>query len=550
MGTYFTLVFCQLEGHTPVWARTPRDQVVVVITEYKYLAESVARQYGSVHQNFTTDGHLFLFENADVAVQFSFKLIDTWMESDQSIPALRGFSHVPLRLGCHFGECTQLEGSEAWIGRGINLVKQVAEAADPDALYVTGNVLDVVDLPLYQFQEAETRTLEGDHLPQRILYRATAFHKAALDSKLNEQLTAEAWFLKAAALIGTRKENSEEEAQYYQRALHMRPEYPEAHNNLAVLLRARSEEAAATEHYREALRLRPEYPEAHYNYAVLLQFRGSMMGAADHYREALLSRPDYVDAHYGYATLLNSTSDLVGAEEHYTEALRLRPQYAEVHNNYAILLEDKGEPQRAQEHFRTALRIRLDYPEAHYNYAILLENEGDLSNAEAQYREALYLRQDYPEAHNNLAILLHTNGDLVGAIEHYQEALRLRADDPETHYNYALLLKANGDQLQAEEHLRIAYELAPMEWVAALQQRNEPQEIAPTSPYPDGLTQREVEVLRLIAVGKSNRDIAEDLVISLSTVAHHVTSILGKTGATNRTEAAAYATRNGLTSAI
>jgi DNA-binding NarL/FixJ family response regulator len=66
--------------------------------------------------------------------------------------------------------------------------------------------------------------------------------------------------------------------------------------------------------------------------------------------------------------------------------------------------------------------------------------------------------------------------------------------------------------------------------------------------YPDGLSQREVEVLRLMALGKSNRDISEELVISLRTVAHHVTSILNKTGASNRTEAAAYAARHGLVS--
>jgi predicted ATPase/DNA-binding CsgD family transcriptional regulator len=64
--------------------------------------------------------------------------------------------------------------------------------------------------------------------------------------------------------------------------------------------------------------------------------------------------------------------------------------------------------------------------------------------------------------------------------------------------------------------------------------------------YPSGLTSREVEVLRLIATGKSNRDIADTLYISLSTVATHVRNILTKTGTANRTEAAAYALHQGL----
>jgi DNA-binding NarL/FixJ family response regulator len=60
------------------------------------------------------------------------------------------------------------------------------------------------------------------------------------------------------------------------------------------------------------------------------------------------------------------------------------------------------------------------------------------------------------------------------------------------------------------------------------------------------LSQREVEVLRLVATGKSNREIADALYISLNTVATHVRNILTKTGTANRTEAAAYALRQGL----
>jgi DNA-binding CsgD family transcriptional regulator/pimeloyl-ACP methyl ester carboxylesterase len=60
------------------------------------------------------------------------------------------------------------------------------------------------------------------------------------------------------------------------------------------------------------------------------------------------------------------------------------------------------------------------------------------------------------------------------------------------------------------------------------------------------LSAREVEVLRLISTGRSNQQIANELVISLSTVLHHITSILTKTGCANRTEAAAYAIRNGI----
>jgi class 3 adenylate cyclase/DNA-binding CsgD family transcriptional regulator len=65
--------------------------------------------------------------------------------------------------------------------------------------------------------------------------------------------------------------------------------------------------------------------------------------------------------------------------------------------------------------------------------------------------------------------------------------------------------------------------------------------------YPDALSAREVEVLRLLAAGRSNREIGEALVISLNTVERHVNHIFQKTGAQNRVEAARYADRRGLT---
>jgi DNA-binding CsgD family transcriptional regulator/tetratricopeptide (TPR) repeat protein len=64
--------------------------------------------------------------------------------------------------------------------------------------------------------------------------------------------------------------------------------------------------------------------------------------------------------------------------------------------------------------------------------------------------------------------------------------------------------------------------------------------------YPDGLTPREVEVLRLVAIGRANQQIAVELLISHNTVAYHMKSILSKTASANRTEAAAYAIRHGL----
>jgi ATP/maltotriose-dependent transcriptional regulator MalT len=69
---------------------------------------------------------------------------------------------------------------------------------------------------------------------------------------------------------------------------------------------------------------------------------------------------------------------------------------------------------------------------------------------------------------------------------------------------------------------------------------------ATTAELPGGLSTRELEVLRLVAGGRSNRQIADELVLSVNTVARHVANILSKAGVANRTEAAAYAREKGL----
>ena len=62
----------------------------------------------------------------------------------------------------------------------------------------------------------------------------------------------------------------------------------------------------------------------------------------------------------------------------------------------------------------------------------------------------------------------------------------------------------------------------------------------------DELTAREMEILLLIAKGKTNQDISDELFIALKTVKTHVSNILSKLGVDDRTQAAVYAYQNGL----
>jgi DNA-binding NarL/FixJ family response regulator len=67
-----------------------------------------------------------------------------------------------------------------------------------------------------------------------------------------------------------------------------------------------------------------------------------------------------------------------------------------------------------------------------------------------------------------------------------------------------------------------------------------------TEPLPEELTEREREVLGLLAAGRSNKEIARQLHVTVRTVKGHVGNVLGKLGVVSRTQAAIYAMRHGL----
>ena len=89
------------------------------------------------------------------------------------------------------------------------------------------------------------------------------------------------------------------------------------------------------------------------------------------------------------------------------------------------------------------------------------------------------------------------------------------------------------------------YSLHPIIARKVLQELNLSPKRTPTA---QPLTEREVEVLRMVAQGKSNRQIADELFISLGTVRAHLSNILGKLHLASRTQATLYALREGLAS--
>jgi DNA-binding NarL/FixJ family response regulator len=168
------------------------------------------------------------------------------------------------------------------------------------------------------------------------------------------------------------------------------------------------------------------------------------------------------------------------------------------------------------------------------------EGRGWLARAEAHYRRAS--GENDPQAWQ--AVLDELGPDYVYEVARTRwrlaEALAEagRRDEAAEQWRQAA---ETADQLKARPLRRALDDLARRARIGTAEQRGDGAVLA-------ALTSREREVLRLIAAGRSNREIASVLFIAPKTASVHVSNILGKLGAASRTEAAAIAYREGLTS--
>ena len=266
------------------------------------------------------------------------------------------------------------------------------------------------------------------------------------------------------------------------------------------------------------------------------------------------------NAFYGVAELQRLAGHPVEAEAAYRRAAELG---REVQPGMALLRRDLGNPAAARVGIARALessaepRLRADL------LAAQAELEVERGDADTARRAAGELR-DLADAFDTA--YLRAQADRSAAVvligtDAAEQALPLlraswsswrRLDAPYeaaiTRYHLGRACRAVGDedgaQLEFDAARTVLTELGAIPDLERLERAA----AEPGGPgAPGGLTRREVEVLRLVARGRSNREIANDLFLSERTVARHVGNILAKLGLPNRAAATAFAFEHGLT---
>ena len=151
---------------------------------------------------------------------------------------------------------------------------------------------------------------------------------------------------------------SDEAIRFFNRALELKPAFPEALTNLATALAQQTRYFEAAIYYREALQLRPDSALVCNNLANALAAQGKTDEAIEYYEKALSLDATSFQAHNNLANALAGRGLFEKALPHYVAALQAHPDFAEGHANFGYVLEKTGQKPEAIAHYQEALRLK------------------------------------------------------------------------------------------------------------------------------------------------------------------------------------------------
>ena len=157
--------------------------------------------------------------------------------------------------------------------------------------------------------------------------------------------------------------------------------------------------------YRRALELKPDYAEAHNNLGNALKDQGKLDEAIACYRRALELKPDYAEAHNNLGNAFKDQGKLDEAVACYRRALELKPDYAEAHNNLGDALTGAGEAGRSGRLLPPGPGTEAGLCRGPQQPGRCLgRTRGSWTRRSPATAGRCELKPDYAEAHSNLAL--------------------------------------------------------------------------------------------------------------------------------------------------
>lgn len=185
----------------------------------------------------------------------------------------------------------------------------------------------------------------------------------------------------------------------------------------------------AARRYHQILSVKPDFPEALNNLGNILASSSRLDDAVMHYRKALELRPNYADAHMNLGGALLQQGRLADAATCYRKTLHLSASNVEALLNLGNILGELGKPDEAIDCYRRALVFRADFPLAYNNLGVTLCSLGRLDEAIACYLRALKIDANLVMTLNNLASAFIALSKPAAALDVAKRSLQIEESD-------------------------------------------------------------------------------------------------------------------------
>jgi len=253
----------------------------------------------------------------------------------------------------------------------------------------------------------------------------------------------------------------EEAVTHWREALRIRPDFPEAHNNLGNALRSQGRLEESVAHCRQAVLIRPDFPEAHNNLGNALADLGLVAEAIACLRLAVDINPGFAAAWSNLGNLLTLQDQFDEAVRCYQQAVRLNPNSADAYFNWGLARAGHDQLDEAVRCFRQALELRPNFAEAFNNLGNALIRQAKFDEGIGCFQEALRHRPNFPEAFSNLGNALVCQNKLEEGISYYRRAIALKPDFAHAHGNLGSAFLRQGRLDEALTSFRQALRLQP-----------------------------------------------------------------------------------------
>lgn len=240
------------------------------------------------------------------------------------------------------------------------------------------------------------------------------------------------WFRKAEAMIGTAKENTEEQADLFRKAIAIMPGFIEAHFNLGLILIHQTKTQGAAEEFEAVRRINPDF-EA--NGESIQQLLGMVYRELGKNAEAIAVLQEGLKKKPKDIGMLRALAYLQVHEPKDTEAvptlqaiLDIDPLDADARVNLAILLQKLRRNDEAAENYRLVIESHPDDFNAHFNLAILLMSQGKVQDAIGEFERADKISPGNEELLERLGDAYMSQDSLEKAAQSFQAAAQKTPD--------------------------------------------------------------------------------------------------------------------------